>query len=242
MSVMLNFGDAFIIHSRNTLATQFLESGFDWSLWIDDDMVLPWGNATWFNSVTGFNFPEQFAGLHAINRLKKHNKTVVGGLYFGRHVGGKPMYCEGIANQSEEAFARSGPHDTVKPTRWIATGCLLVHRSVYEDIQAKFPELAPRGGDEAWNFFTPSEHDLVQAAAAAKGVLEDDRKDPLVRVAEALALLERGKKQSRASNYLGQGEDVTFCIRAAQAGHQPFIDMGLVLGHLGTYCFGPKSL
>jgi len=130
----------------------------------------------------------------------------------------------------------------VKPTRWIATGCLLVHRSVYEDIQAKFPELAPRGGDEAWNFFTPSEHDLVQAAAAAKGVLEDDRKDPLVRVAEALALLERGKKQSRASNYLGQGEDVTFCIRAAQAGHQPFIDMGLVLGHLGTYCFGPKSL
>jgi hypothetical protein len=242
MATMLNFGDAFIIHSRNVLVRQFLESGFPWSLWIDDDMIVPWGNATWFNNVTGFGLPEKFAGMHAINRLRSHNKSLVGALYFGRHRGGKPMYCEGCTIAGEEAFARSGPHLTVKPTRWVATGCLLVHRSVYLDIQAKFPELAPRHPREPWNFFTPSEHDLVRHVSAAMNRLEDPHKSAEDKVQEALTLLEAGRKHSRAASYLGQGEDVCFCVRAAQAGHQPFVDLGLLCGHHGSIVYGAKSL
>jgi hypothetical protein len=42
-----------------------------------------------------------------------------------------------------------------------------------------------------------------------------------------------------SENPLGSGEDVSFCLRAAAAGHQPHVDMGLVCGHIGYQCFGP---
>jgi hypothetical protein len=65
MAAMLNYGDAFIVHARNTLARKFLSTGLEWSLWIDDDMLLPCGNAGWFNANSGFNLPDFFAGLHS---------------------------------------------------------------------------------------------------------------------------------------------------------------------------------
>lgn len=128
MKVLMRSGDAFVAHTRNKLVTSFLETDCEWSMWVDDDLILPIGNAKWFNAITSFNLPEKFAGFHTLNRLFAANKTLVGGLYFGRSAGGKPMYAEGCHNLTEASWIRAGPHDVVKPTRWVATGCLLVHR------------------------------------------------------------------------------------------------------------------
>ena len=38
------------------------------------------------------------------------------------------------------------------------------------------------------------------------------------------------------------GEDVTFCIRAAAAGHQPHVDLGLICGHQGSKIYGQPSM
>ncbi len=241
MAVMLNFGDAFIAHTRNTLAENFLRSSMEWSLTVDDDMVLPCGNATWFNSLTGMNLPEQFAGMHTVNRLMSHGKTVVGALYFGRWKHGKPVYAEGASQAAEEAYARRGPHDVCKPTKWVGTGCMLIHRKVFLDIEERFPHLARNPDGKFGHWFTSSEHDLRQATKAALETLNDDAASETSRVSKVKKLLEESQTRSRYHSSLGMGEDVTFCVRATQAGHQPHVDMGLLCGHMGNYVFGPQK-
>lgn len=240
MTVMQRSGDAFIVHTRNSLANAFVKSGIEWSYWCDDDMVMPCGDAEWFNRETGFNFPPQFAGVHTLNRLMSHNKTLVGGLYFGRNAKGDPMYNEGIIDPIEKAFARSAPHDVIKPTAWVATGAMLVHRQVYLDIQKRFPSLAPQTATDGWHYFSRSETELARASQLALSVLEDQNAPPEARLAKVKELLETARDRGTKSRSLSEGEDVTFCKRAAQAGHQPYVDFGTVCGHIGTCVYGPK--
>lgn len=221
MKLFMNYGDAFVAHARNELTRRFLDSECEWSFWIDDDMVLPIGNAQWFNHTTNFGFADQFAGLNAIDRLLGHNKTVVGGLYYGRGPFGKPLYAEACGSRVEAAACRRGPQDVVKPTKWVATGCLLVHRSVFEAITKRWPHLDGQ-------FFSSSEHDLVSSVDQA--LKEPDR---------ATEILSRAKDMSARYSQTGIGEDVQFCQRAMQVGHQPHVDLGLVCGHVGSCCYGP---
>lgn len=233
----LNFGDAFVSHSRNTCADLFLASPCDWSIWIDDDMVIPFGNATWFNAYTGANFPERFAGLHAIDRLLSHKKTIVGGLYFGRHPHGAAMYSEGATIPAEKEFARKAPMELVKPTKWVATGCLLVHRSVFLDIEKKFPRLSRGKDGKGGNWFSSSEHSLMDSVDRCRAMLSDG---PMTgeKAFKALQILEEAHLKVRSNSSLGMGEDVAFSIRAAEAGHQPHVDLGLVCGHIGHCVYG----
>lgn len=236
--VMLRWGDAFVIHSRNVLAQDFLKTGLEWQLFIDDDMVVPWGNPAWYRSFTGFDIADRFSGLHTIDRLLSHGKTLVGGLYFGRWEGGKPVYAEAQDNIEEAKFAARGPHDICKITRWIGTGCLLIHRSVYLDIEKRFPHLSrhPDTGENA-NFFTPDGGDIRGPFREAIKILNDTG-TPEGRIAKACEVLEAAERRVGKQG-LGIGEDVTFCLRAADAGHPAHVDMGLLCGHVGSAVF-PK--
>lgn len=241
MAVMLDFGDAFIAHSRNKLADTFLKSKIEWAFTVDDDMIVPFGNAELFNTFTRFNLPAASAGLHAINRLLSHGKTLVGGLYFGRWAHGKAVYCEGQQSKDEEAFARRAPHNICKPTRWVGTGCLLIHRTVFTDIEKTFPHLARNPQGDFGHWFTSNEHDLRSAADLALKVLDDQSVSEEARMKEASRIMRNGRLKSQHHSSLGMGEDVTFCIRAEQAGHTPHIDLGLVCGHVGDKCYGPRN-
>lgn len=239
-AIMLNFGDAFIVHTRNVLAEQFLRSGVEWMLTVDDDMVIPWGNAAWFNAFSGFKLPDKFAGMHTLNRLLSHNKTLVGALYFGRWEKGKPVYAEATADPKEAAFAHSGPHDLIRETRWVGTGCMLVHRTVFLDIEKKLPHLARGADGTGGQWFTPSEHDLRMGAQEALSILNDNTTSEAARIAKVNALMTRATKASNFNSNLGMGEDVAFCIRAAAAGHVPHVDFGLLCGHQGSKVYGPR--
>jgi hypothetical protein len=235
VTTCLNFGDAFVIHTRNNIATKFLESDCDWMFTVDDDMVIPFGNGKWFNSVLGTELPEPFASFSAVDRLLSHKKTLVGGLYFGRHPKGSPMYGEGI-NQTEAVFARKAPHDVVKPTRWVATGCLLVHRSVFLAIEKRFPRLARKAGKPG-HWFTPSEHSAMDALERIQAALDGPMSGETAYAAKRI--VEESIAQAKNQSSLGVGEDVQFCHRAHLAGHQPYVDMGLVCGHIGHAVYGP---
>lgn len=228
---LLDFGDAFIVHSRNKLADGFLKTGIEWLLTIDDDMVVPFGNAPLFNSFTGFSLPQSFAGLNAIDRLLSNGKTLVGGLYFGRWNHGKPMYGEGN-DPNEHKLARQGPRDLCKPTRWVGTGCMMIHRRVFLDIEKKFPHLARGEDGKGGQYFTSSEHDLIAAVDKAL-----DNPDPV----RAIQEIRNARTISKRHSSLGMGEDVQFCIRATQAGHQPHVDFGCYCGHIGSYCYGKPA-
>lgn len=237
-AVMLDFGDAFIAHSRNKLADNFLKSNMEWMLTIDDDMVVPFGNAKLFNLFTGFNHAEKFAGLNTIDRLLSHGKTLVGGLYFGRWTNGKPVYAEGAESKQEEEFVRRGPHDLLKPTRWVGTGCLLIHRTVFTDIEKTFRHLARNDKGAAGQWFTSSEHDSVHSVTEVLKLIAEDPNLSTERVREILL---DGRRKSNKFSGMGVGEDVVFCHRAAQSGHPAYVDLGLLCGHTGDFCYGPKK-
>jgi len=231
MALSLDFGDAFVAHSRNKLADQFLRSGLEWCLMCDDDNVPPFGNAALYNQFTGFNLPDKFAGLHGIDRLLSHGKTLVGGLYRGRWPHSKSIFAEGV---QLEKYVDAGPRDELRPTQWVGFGWVLLHRSVFLDIEKKFPRLARKPDGTGSNFFTSSEHDLVEAATLA--IQELDRGLDFEKARE---LLDNGLAISQRMSNLGVGEDVQFCRRAAQAGHQCFVDLGLIVGHLGEMVYMP---
>jgi hypothetical protein len=240
-SSMLNFGDAFVAHSRNTCVDAFLQTECDWFLTIDDDMIVPFGNAAWYKTHTRFDdFPEKFLGLNAIDRLVSHNKTLVGALYFGRHHCGPPVYNEGAMNAQEAAYARKAPYDLIKPTKWVGTGCMLVHRKVFEDIEKKFPRLARGANKRGGHWFTSTEASLMERIHALRDRLQNGPLDGQ-KAYTAMAGLEELIARAKDENSLGVGEDVSFCMRAAAAGHQPYVDMGLVCGHLGHCCYGPRN-
>lgn len=237
-STCLNFGDAFVAHSRNTCADLFLASSCEWMMMIDDDMLIPFGNAKWWNAYAGVNLPEKFAGMHALDRLLSHGKTLVGGLYWGRHKHGAAMYAEGAAIPKEADYARTAPIDLIKPTRWVATGCLLIHRTVFEAIERRFPRLARRPDGKGGNWFTSTEHNLIERVDECRKMLSEGPMDGS-KALKALQVLETAAMEARNKSAMGMGEDVQFCVRATEAGHQPYVDFGLVCGHIGHEVFGP---
>lgn len=240
-ALVLHHGDAFVTHSRNSCADAFLKTDLDYMLFIDDDMVLPCGNAEFFNTNTRFNFPAEFAGMNAIDRLLSHKKTLVGGLYFGRNAdNAPPVYNEGACNPQEAAFARKSPQNICKPTKWVGTGCMLVHRSVFEDIEKKFPRLARGPLKVGGQWFTSTEASLLMQVQALRDQLQDGPLDGN-KAYKAMTGLESILAYAKAENNLGLGEDVSFCLRAAASGHQPHVDFGLVCGHIGTAVYGPRN-
>lgn len=237
-AVMLNHGDCFIAHCRNKIADNFLKSNMEWMLTLDSDMIVPFGNAKLFNAFTNFNLPDKFAGLHTIDRLLASGKTLIGGLYFGRWTNAKPVYAEGAESKQEEEFVRRGPHDLIKPCRWVGTGALLVHRTVLTDIERTFPHLARNDKGVAGQWFTSSEHDSVQSVTQVLKLIEED---PNLSTEQIREILLDGRRKSNKFSGLSVGEDVILCHRAAQSGHQPFVDLGLLCGHSGEFVYGPKK-
>lgn len=153
--------DTVIQRARNILAHRFLKSDAEWSWWIDQDTVAPYGAPGNFYVIFGANpgrLPPDFAGMHTLPRLLSHGKTIVGGVYAQRKPNGMLVIQPDISPRGQEdknlvAKLRSGPFNSLYPVDYVATGCALVHRSVYESIQQKFPELAPKHEKEPWNFF-----------------------------------------------------------------------------------------
>ena len=180
-------GDSKIEHARNRLAHKFLETDAKWMMMIDDDIIpcigRPEWSRYWVQNVRGLaDLPLQ---RHVLHRLIGAGKTLVGASYFGRQEGGALM----ASDQSLAPRARVY-EDKVVEVDWVATGCILIHRKVFEDIRAKFgDELKIDVPDYDYDFFRPFDS--------------------------------------------AHGEDVSFCKRAKQAGHQPHLDLGLPVSHLG---------
>lgn len=199
MGYATQMGDAMIYHARNHLADIFMKSKSEYCLFWDDDVVPPVGRPDWTKKhVPGVpsDYPEKFLKINPLARLKAHGKTLIGGLYFGRR---NPHYP--ICARSTETLQTmlSAPAEVILPVDWVGTGFLLIHRSVFEAIQKRFPELAPKPNspnhwERVWGYFQPSEQ---------------------------------------------QAEDVSFCLRAKAAGHQPYVDLSTVVAHVGTTTFGP---
>lgn len=144
-----------IIQGRNLLATRFLQTKADFMFFLDDDILPPCGRPEVYRDVWDSKVTSGIGSTDVLQRLMSHGLPLIGGLYFGRNHKGKAQYAEAFDSPNENNFAHLGNHDQIKPTRWVATGAMLIHRSVFEAINEKSPEVLPqhKGGTGGW--FTP---------------------------------------------------------------------------------------
>ena len=183
----MSIGDAKIEHSRNRLTHKFLETDAKWLLMMDDDIIPSIGRPAWFRYwVAGARtILDQPLQRHVLHRLIGANKTIVGAAYFGRQEGGAIMCSDPKLAPRAKAY-----DDAVVPVEWVGTGCMLIHRKVFEDIRETFKDsLEIDVPDYTYDYFRPFDS--------------------------------------------ARGEDVSFCLRAKQAGHQAHIDLGLPVFHVG---------
>jgi hypothetical protein len=240
-SSIVDYGDAFIAHERNKMADAFLRTDCEYMLTIDDDTIVQFGNAKWFAANTGFNLPEPFASMNTLDRLMSHRKSLIGALYWGRWKGGKPIFCEGMTSDVlAEDLRKTCPRDEILETGWVGTGCMLIHRKVFEDIEARFPNLARKPapeGKSGGNWFSSSEHTLLDSVQRVRDMLATG---PMTgeKCFKAYEGLEAALTEARSISGLGVGEDVIFCRRARQAGHKCYVDLGCIVGHIGQHCYG----
>ena len=209
VGVHFEFGDAVIENARNKIADKALADGYEWLMWIDDDIIPPFGRSDLVRRWTGVPPSWQDMGeMEFLSRFLAQGKTVIGGLYFGRNVQGRPMYAEGcMTNGREENIkARDINCMEVNETDWVATGCMLVHRSVYEDIQKKFPEIGPK--------------EISYTDFQGRTVTRKQEVWDYYRKLE------------------GCGEDVSFCFRARESGHKVYVDHSIKCLHAGGNAWG----
>ena len=148
----MSIGDAMIYHSRNKLVEKFLQTDAKYLLMMDDDIIPCIGRPSWMRATvqSAQNVPDLPLQRHIIHRLLNSGKTLIGGAYFGRQEGARLM----CSNQGFVEAARAY-NDMVEPVDWIGTGCLLIHRSVFDDIRKKFSELTTNDPENPFDYFLP---------------------------------------------------------------------------------------
>lgn len=133
-------GDALIARSRNHVAKYFLESDCD-VLWITDgDMV--------------FEAPDILRICRTVSKDKGQKYAIVGGAYVTRQPPHRPALRlpEGVVVR----FSRDN-HELVE-VDYLATGCLAIHRKVFEKLRTDMVEshgmAYSTGPDDYWPFFS----------------------------------------------------------------------------------------
>lgn len=109
-------GDSLITRSRNTLSAMFLGTDASHVIMIDDDMRLP----PW-----------------ALRKLLYNDKPVVGVAYKTRKIDAPKYTCSFLDDQPEIHIEGKTGCTKVKN---VATGCLCVHRSVFETLKKVSPK------------------------------------------------------------------------------------------------------
>lgn len=131
--------DSMIARSRNMLAAAFLRSNYEWSLWLDDDMIVPNGEPGWFKASISRDtrIADEYAGMIAPYQLVSWSKSIVSAVYFSRH--GGQQITGGFPTGT--SIKNRLPHKGLLPANYCGFGCVMIHRKVYEDILVKHPEL-----------------------------------------------------------------------------------------------------
>lgn len=139
---------------RNDLVSQFLKNrDAVWSLWLDDDIVFPFGNAAMYKIISDRpTMGAEFAGVHGLARLLSHGKSIVGGVYSERKTQGKAVIAEVLANDRRMVAKFRRPTMIIEKVEWMGLGFMLVNRQVYLDIMEQFPD-RPKDALGRYNFF-----------------------------------------------------------------------------------------
>lgn len=161
--------------ARNRLVVEFLTNEAyaeaEWLLFLDTDMEYP---------------PDLL--LRLVGRARQFDLKILGGLCVIVTEKGPLPTLFVHDDRSLTRIMFDYPDDTVAQVAATGTGCLMVHRSVFEEMQA-----TAGGSENAWFGYDV--------------------------------------RTSKEGVEWAVGEDVSFCLRAAEAGHKTHVDTSLPVGH-----------
>lgn len=198
-------------HSRNLIAGDFLKSKSDWLFWIDSDTLVPAG---------------------ALERMLGLGKTLVSGLYYGKHGEHPPIAY----------FQQNGAYVPLdKYTKWekgeiipidsAGMGCALTHRSVFEDIMQNYEVLQVPGGRIA----TVHKNDIIGSIETTDGPYSHEHDGKVYKGQYRQRLTKPSLSGLRFPffmiDYL-RTEDIHFFELAKRSGHQLYLDTSVECGHL----------
>lgn len=151
--------DTNVHFSRNRLATRFLESGAEWSFWMDSDIIAPIGNPAWFKRRTHTTHGDNWFATSALEKLTSRGKSIVSAVYCERNPSRKIVIQPGLEPQTEAhkdlaEQIRKGPREQVTEVQWCGFGCVAVHRQVFLDILEKVEGVKSESKDIPHEFFT----------------------------------------------------------------------------------------
>ena len=198
-------------HNRNDIVDRFLKGDAEWLFWVDADTIVP---------------------PAAIQRLMGLGKTLASGLYYGKNPPHNPIaYVKW--NKAYVSIEKSQAWEVgeILPVDASGMGCMLTHRSVYEDIKANYTVLQRDGGglmpvrntDMIGALDEKHEHD----GKVYKGQLRTRMIQPTV----------ENWKFPYFGLEFGRTEDIWFFELAAREGHKVWLDTGLECGHLRPKAF-----
>lgn len=193
-------------HNRNLIAAEFLKSQAEWLFWIDADTLVPVG---------------------ALERLLSHGRTLVSGLYYGKYDPHPPIAYT-VYNGAFTPIDKTirWERGEIIPVDATGMGCMLTHRSVYEDILANFKVFQVPGG----GLVTVHNSDVIGSPDEKH---EHDGK--VYRGQLRLRLKEPDLTNMRFPFFMIEHirtEDMYFFDKARRVGHSPVLDTSVECQHL----------
>lgn len=199
-------------HSRNVITADFLKSDAEWLFWIDSDTLVPNG---------------------AVRRLMGIGKTLVSGLYYGKNPPNPPIAYY---------LANGGIVPIDKATKWekgdilavdaVGMGCMLTHRSVFEDIRNNYDIYQIPGGGIV-PIYKPDV--LGDVETTADGVRHHEHDGKVYKGQLRQRLTKPTLEDLRFPYFMidhMRTEDVYFFELARRVGHLPYLDTSVECGHL----------
>lgn len=167
--------ETLLIRGRNIIVERFLSTKCEWSLWVDSDMLIPFGNAEWFKEKSKISNlrPEQY-GFDVLKRLLSHRQDFVGAVYAARTERSQMVIQPDLdpRGQADRELAdqiRKNQAYGLKDVAWLGFGCVLIHRRVFEAVSRTDPEI--RNGKASFFDTTGSKGEDIRFSerAAAAG-------------------------------------------------------------------------
>lgn len=191
-------------HNRNTIVDTFLKSKSDWLFWIDADTTVPAGS---------------------IERLLKTGKKVISGLYYAKNFPHNPI----LYNKHMGAFAPLPPdaweRGEIIRVDMAGMGCMLIHRSVFEDIKDKYVAKQEVGGG-----LILVHKDDIHGEEEAPPELNNQVYGNVIY--KTLTEQTTNLKFPFFSLEHGKTEDVWFCEKLERLGYQIYVDTSVECGHI----------
>lgn len=193
-------------HNRNFIAERFLEfENAEWLFWIDSDTIPPRGT---------------------IHRLLGTGKSLVGGLYYAKGDPHEPIAYERLPDGKYRSIRNFVPGE-ILPADAAGMGCILMHRSVLEDIKKTHVPLQRLTG----GIILVPKDDI-------QGEIKDKKNKTDMTVVNGV-YRDRVWEPNGEYKYpffgseYGRTEDMWFFEKAKKAGHNLWIDTSVECKHIG---------